>query len=137
MFSLWSLSRLLLGNDNNRRNCCFLCGLFQQQWGKLFILYTTVVNSVAMQQQSKCFLCGSIQGYITRIGLGSYDVMSYKVIIQFFRMELWRSINPVWGIVSCLSLDSEFSFGIRIEKQPVLGWRTKWKFNLSTKSRVF
>jgi hypothetical protein len=30
-----------------------------------------MVNSVAMQQQSKCFLCGLIQGYITRTGIGS------------------------------------------------------------------
>jgi hypothetical protein len=64
--------------------------------GKLFILYTTMVNSVAMQQQSKCFLCGPIQGYITRTGLGSFsDGFSYYWI--------------------------KFGFGIRIEEQPALG----------------
>jgi hypothetical protein len=44
--------------------------------GKLFILYTTMVNSVAMQQQSKCFLCGPIQGFITWL-IRYYLVVNY------------------------------------------------------------
>jgi hypothetical protein len=47
-----------------------------------------------MQQQSKCFLCGPITAFI-------------KPVIEL--------------LFSCLSLDSDFSFGIRIEEQPVLG----------------
>jgi hypothetical protein len=52
VFSLWSVSRLLLGNNNNRKTVYYLYNNGKQRY------YAT--------QQSKCFLCGLIQGYITR-----------------------------------------------------------------------
>jgi hypothetical protein len=48
MFSLWSVSRLLLGNGNDRA-AVFSMWSVPATIEKLFILYRPIVNSVAMQ----------------------------------------------------------------------------------------
>jgi hypothetical protein len=87
-----------------------------------------MVNSVAMQQQSKCLLCGPIQGYITktRIRSFSWSEVVMELIIGF---SYWVNSGDL------IIIGFSFGFGIRIEEQPVLGWRTKRKFNPSTQSR--
>jgi hypothetical protein len=65
----------------NNRTAVFSMRSVPATIGKLFILYTTLVNSVAMQQ-SKCFLCGLITGFI-------------KPVIQCIRLK-----SCIWQVMS-------------------------------------
>jgi hypothetical protein len=41
----------------------------------VYSLYNNGKQRCYARQQSKCFLCGPTQGYITRTGLGSFSIL--------------------------------------------------------------